>query len=736
MILASPVLASDISGAIYRGSISVTNSSYTATEVAVPFALGTGSLISGYYVNSDLTNTAIRDSGGVDVPYMPAVSGSTDWMLYAGQVSQNSSKNYSLYTGGSTDMAGDIVYFPGDTGMTADDDASLELGNNFIIEQEGYINTDASSDKNLVYKEGAFRSYVSGDNEITSSIYGLGAEAETESHTDIEADVAADTVFTSFSSSTTDEDFSGTTWLAQSFTLSSPAIITDVALYIEKNGAPPDADIKIGKYYNNYGNISMTGIGTFTGALDTSEVSTSQTWVTFDLGLAYGWCLEAGTYAIILENTDGDTANELEWCYSSSGYSGGEGVISTNSGSNWSLSSKDYGFQVIGYLCTPVSSSYWGLQPFTPDVNTSLTEIDLYMKEVGSAGTITLNLYEADASHEPTGASLASASLGSADIGSTYDWETFDLSSPVDIDTETEYCFVLSLASGTYYLGWADGNADVDYSVSSDSGSTWSNYSHIPDGQLAFKLTGQSMGELVNVTATGIDSGEHTVKTTADGTDLKIYVDDVLKDTDSLGGASVPNNSNSWTFASGGSVLYLRSHDITIGGILKQYIEWQNSSTFEDSTAYGNDCTPSFRTTTTDADVSATLNDYEPFSMAEFSGSSDDDTVTVIDTAPTMPTEMYREMETEHLPGADLINEMLTEADIPLSLFWFPWCFISSALLGMLIYAFTRSLFALSATTGMGLTFYSLAGPIPFWVVGIFAIIAIAILIKQGTASY
>jgi len=36
----------------------------------------------------------------------------------------------------------------------------------------------------------------------------------------------------------------------------------------------------------------------------------------------------------------------------------------------------------------------------------------------------------------------------------------------------------------------------------------------------------------------------------------------------------------------------------------------------------------------------------------------------------------------------------------------------------------------------MGLTFYSLAWPIPFWVVGIFAIIAIAILIKQGTASY
>ncbi|WP_149867358.1 hypothetical protein [Dehalococcoides mccartyi] len=139
--------------------------------------------------------------------------------------------------------------------MTADDDASLELGNNFIIEQEGYINTDASSDKNLVYKEGAFRSYVSGDNEITSSIYGLGAEAETESHTDIEADVAADTVFTSFSSSTTDEDFSGTTWLAQSFTLSSPAIITDVALYIEKNGAPPDADIKIGiPFIYLYGN--------------------------------------------------------------------------------------------------------------------------------------------------------------------------------------------------------------------------------------------------------------------------------------------------------------------------------------------------------------------------------------------------------------------------------------------------------------------------------------------------
>lgn len=70
-------------------------------------------------------------------------------------------------------------------------------------------------------------------------------------------------------------------------------------------------------------------------------------------------------------------------------------------------------------------------------------------------------------------------------------------------------------------------------------------YSELGSGR-AMSLYGTGETPSVTVTATGVSSGEITVKTTADTTNLKIYIDDVEEDSTALSGVSVPDNSNDW----------------------------------------------------------------------------------------------------------------------------------------------------------------------------------------------
>jgi len=175
---AIPLSAADVSGALYRADVTVTNSSYTATRVSLPFTLNTQALIDGYYLDSDFSNVALQTASGTGIPFMPALNGSSIWMMYVEQITQNSSQNYILYTGGP-DMGSTLYYFPDDGGMTTADSATLELSDDFEIELSGIFDTSAGADKNLVYKEGAFSLYVSAEGVITAEIYGSSEETAT-----------------------------------------------------------------------------------------------------------------------------------------------------------------------------------------------------------------------------------------------------------------------------------------------------------------------------------------------------------------------------------------------------------------------------------------------------------------------------------------------------------------------------------------------------------------------------
>lgn len=170
LVLAIPgamVLASDVTGAIYKMGITVSNNGTLANYVSTTGNISTPNLIAGNYSNAAVDNVAVQDAGSNDVIFMPGHT-TNPWCFWVETIGADSYINYNLYTADST--GGTIAYFPDTTGMIVSDNSTLELGNDFEIEQSGYVDTDAGADKNLVFKDDAFRTYISAEDEITSAI--------------------------------------------------------------------------------------------------------------------------------------------------------------------------------------------------------------------------------------------------------------------------------------------------------------------------------------------------------------------------------------------------------------------------------------------------------------------------------------------------------------------------------------------------------------------------------------
>jgi hypothetical protein len=220
--------------------------------------------------------------------------------------------------------------------------------------------------------------------------------------------------------------------------------------------------------------------------------------------------------------------------------------------------------------------------------------------------------------------------------------------------------------------------------------SSWSDVTgHDEKFQLSYFTIGAS------VTATGVTSAEHTVRVVADGTNLKIYIDGVEKDSVALAGASVPNNASNWTFIKNYSMPYMEYLKIWVGGTLRQHIIWENDTTFTDLSGNGNDATPTFRTTTTDADVSTTVKNFGAVSQATYTGAdSDEGPEMVSDTdIPAQPSGWYVNLHAEDLPVlGEPINNLLEDQGIPPQAFWLPFVYIGGAVITMVAFRFTRKL--------------------------------------------
>lgn len=190
-------------------------------------------------------------------------------------------------------------------------------------------------------------------------------------------------------------------------------------------------------------------------------------------------------------------------------------------------------------------------------------------------------------------------------------------------------------------------------------GATWSTTSPVA-----------GLSSAASVNASGVASGEHTVEVTANTTHLWMNIDGgAVEDIVALGGASVSNTADNWTIVEGEAVPYMEYYSHTVNGTLVSYIEWEyDDTTFQDSTAFNNDATPTFRTGTSDADVSAVLSSFLPiaearapaYALADAPDFIDADALTgnVTGTFTTVPT-------TGGFPLAGVITAMANATSTP-----------------------------------------------------------------------
>lgn len=114
--------------------------------------------------------------------------------------------------------------------------------------------------------------------------------------------------------------------------------------------------------------------------------------------------------------------------------------------------------------------------------------------------------------------------------------------------------------------------------------------------------------------ATGISSGVHNIQIISNSSNVSLIVDGVTEDTTAFEGI-VGSNSEDWQIGSA-ATLYINSANISIGGALQGSWDWEFGATFADDSPNSNTATPTFRTTSSDADVSAEITAFEPIDTA------------------------------------------------------------------------------------------------------------------------
>jgi len=307
------------------------------------------------------------------------------------------------------------------------------------------------------------------------------------------------------------------------------------------------------------------------------------------------------------------------------------------------------------------------------------------------------------------------------DIRISFEYAGGDSTNFVQIAKQTSE---VSVGQYTTYAAaaWADSGAGTDLTI----------------------LTTASHGFGKRVTATGVTATEHVWKVTADGVNLKIYIDNVEQATVALGGETVPDNANDWYYVENYSMPYMEYSKTTVSGVLQQHIIWLYAATFDDQSAGNHDATPTFRTTTTDADVTATLQSLGPAVTQTPPAGATAGAWELIPAAPAAPGSLYTELGMTFW-GAGICQDFATFTSTPLAIPVFFYAFGAAILLGLLCYRLSMgnkrngqysrkgSLFIQSTVSGLVLWYFVAngGGVIPGWCLIPFGVLAVACMIWE-----
>lgn len=385
------------------------------------------------------------------------------------------------------------------------------------------------------------------------------------------------------------------------------------------------------------------------------------------------------------------------------------------------------------YTTTPNNTpSIFGVnyagQSFTASASYDIVGVILNLGRVGAVShTLSVSLYAEDGAGKPTGEVLASGSID----GSTIDTASFaDYIIPMtqySLSSGSKYVIVFSYVGGdvsnkiNYGVRTSGAYAGGAKITSSNSGATWTVGA---TEDLYFKIQKRYT---YSVVATGITSGEHIVKLNADGADLKLYVDAVLKDTESLGGASVIGNANNWVLFGGNSMTYVNYYKQTVSGTLIAH--YQPASMITATTVPDLEGAAQNGTITWGSNSNLTITMLGIVPFTEYVSESGTDEVADTIKPAEMPDTWYSDItDIANLPFYETFNDKATEMGMPTQTLYVMMMLGTAVAVGLGVLVFTGS--ALVAILACGVTIAAgvNTGILSGWMMLIYFIFAVGIL--------
>lgn len=271
--LAAPVLA-----AYYIDITAVESGGINYDMLSINASLPVDYLVDHHYIRSDGRDVRVKDHAGASIPFMLT----EDRVLFAGDILASKSNAFKLTTGNTLVDNFDIVTGYGGY-VTIADNANLELGNNFNVAWQGYVNTSASS--TLIAKNYSVSVISNGAGAVAATLWKPTQITQTTQTGE----------YTLYNG--------GATRAGQRLNNFSQTYITSVSFYLKKGAGSPT-----GMAYIRVRNVTGDSILATLGTLDVSTLNSSYAWYDFT-GLAYNPV--AQDIRILVEYNGGSVANYI-----------------------------------------------------------------------------------------------------------------------------------------------------------------------------------------------------------------------------------------------------------------------------------------------------------------------------------------------------------------------------------------------------------------------------------------
>lgn len=769
LLLAIPsiVLASDITDADYLARIVVTENGTAATQdTATTF---TGNLTD--YLNAGRSDASMRYNGS-DVAFMPALPGSNTWVLFNSDIGKSQNLDYNLYLKSAT--GGKMRIFLDDAGMTTDDDADIELSDNFTYEAKGYF--DATASGNITGKRAAFDLSHDGSGNVTASILEPAVSSDWQ-----EATSGSGTSWTGVANA-----YDGDTGTYASYTipitswsnyivLNTDYVLTDRVRYWVAIQDAAVNNMELDAYYSGGWNNIYTGAPT-AGSWQTKTIGSFE-GVTSIRARFYNSQGAATRYVYLYELPFNNAAGAAIASVTAQGVSSDEHTFTVNMASPffgmaidedatlpvtdnvqmdaplWQVECNSDPFTSIdsnAYSWALTNAPTWSSDGYTFDgVNqrlilsgyggnlatmTNITIEAIVNPTVSNANidVISRNYYAAG------GFSLRTSQNDGNLFGTVYaGGVTQGFSSGVSVPTGQETYIAMTYDGSTLTLykngSYADSTAGW--------GDLFASGNDIYIGQSTDGVYFTGTIRMVRIYDKALTSDEilqnyNAVKSQITTGDIYIYSTLV----------SVPDNANDLISFTNGVMPYVEYQKIWIDGVLQQNIEWEWATVLTDQSENGHDATPTYRSATSNLNVTAALQSLSPVSEADVTTFTLGSITDILTTVPGSIDQMYSELDFTHIPAGDAINAILDAGEVPKALWWYPFLFLGIGIIGLLAYGATTrrvqngvitdygdtgSLLLMCVVIGALLALFGIMNPIPFWPAILFWIPASAIMLSQ-----